>query len=485
MHGKNLDAFVMPRQDSPIYEGLVDGIDRATGLAKALFEEVTDNRSHQPTEHVRYLPHPINFSVASQMRKMSPHHAACLDQLTDAAIGLGYKEDAAKKRKTEMEGEIETDSDEDAKLNEIADALDPLCGGPGCWEALLDQATADAASVGNGYIEVSRGRSSDKINGLFWVPAPTVHIALEPDRFQWFRQTKAGTWSGGATLTRDHVPFARFGMIDDTTEYEEPKTWSSLERKLPVGRPKKSVPDTNKLHELIHFKLPTNQWELYGGPRYLSAVPYIHLVQQMVQQQSDLFHNRGVPDFLLFLLGVSLGEDDWTNLKNMVMARTGNANVGKAGVFQVKEAADKASVEMLQMADGSAAAETISKLHDAMALSICSAHRVPPLLAGITVSGKQGAANELVQSLILFEKQVVRRFRRMVTRTLAGTLGHPELGVEGLAGEKFEFASIIDQLDMFTVDSIAKAKGEAAAQPDRDFAEGTQKRGPASSGKQT
>jgi hypothetical protein len=188
-----------------------------------------------------------------------------------------------------------------------------------------------------------------------------------------------------------------------------------------------------------------------------------------------------VPDFLLFLLGVDLDTPDWETLKTTIRAKAGSSVAGKGAAFQIADAGDNTKIELLKLAEGSGEAEHLSKLHDAMALSICSSNRVPPLLAGITLAGKQGAANETVQALILFERQVVRAYRRLISRKLHRTIGHPELGVEQLKGEKFHFASMLDQLDMFAFDTMARSKDEAAKQPDRDFSQGTLKRGRAAS----
>ena len=49
--------------------------------------------------------------------------------------------------------------------------------------------------------------------------------------------------------------------------------------------------------------------------------------------------------------------------------------------------------------------------------------------------------------------------------------------MEGLADETFHFASMLDSLDMFSVDTMARAKQESVAQQGRDFSQGTLKRG--------
>ena len=449
---------------SPIFEGCMPAIREGMALAKALYTGDEESYSSQPSETTDFVPHRIDMGVASQMRRMSPHHAACLDQIRDAAIGVGYYEDIKRKKEQEQEGEWDGQTPHQDK---IADLLDPLCGSSS-WESVLMQAVDDMLATGMGYLEVARDVKG-AVRGIYWVPAATIHKAREHNRFTWWRQTKSGTYSNGDLLETDHVPFARFGTADVA-----PKKSATLADWVKSGRQGKP---NRRLNEIIAFELPTNLWEDYGAPRYLPAVPYLHLVQQMIQQQSDFFHNRGVPDFLLFLMGVSLADKEWTQLTNVIKARAGSSNVGKGAAFQVPETSDKATVELVKLASDAASAEVISKLHDAMALSICSAHRVPPLLASITLAGKQGAANETVQALILFERQVVRGIRRIISRTLRCSLGDVDNGVEGLADETFHFASMLDSLDMFSVDTMARAKQESVAQQGRDFSQGTLKRG--------
>jgi hypothetical protein len=115
---------------------------------------------------------------------------------------------------------------------------------------------------------------------------------------------------------------------------------------------------------------------------------------------------------------------------------------------------------------------------DTLAMHIVSAHRVPPVLAGILVPGKLGANNELPNALAAFQALVMGPAQRNFSNVLAATLGNPEFN-QGLGltekdfmGEEGNgFRTILEEMGsgmagLTEMDTMARMKepiGEAVA----------------------
>jgi hypothetical protein len=83
---------------------------------------------------------------------------------------------------------------------------------------------------------------------------------------------------------------------------------------------------------------------------------------------------------------------------------------------------------------------------EALATTIVSAHRVPPILAGILIPGKMGAANELPNSIMAFQTLVIGPMQTIWQSILGATLGGKFNGGLGLKPKDFEFKSIVDAM---------------------------------------
>src|SRR4030066_147961 len=73
-----------------------------------------------------------------------------------------------------------------------------------------------------------------------------------------------------------------------------------------------SIPEETAatISEVIHFRKPSSASRWYGVPDWLAAVPKIELSHCMDQFQLDFFTNRGVPEFMLFILGAQVTPPD-------------------------------------------------------------------------------------------------------------------------------------------------------------------------------
>ena len=115
--------------------------------------------------------------------------------------------------------------------------------------------------------------------------------------------------------------------------------------------------------------------------------------------------------------------------------------------------------------------DEINASSDPLALMIVSAHRVPPLLAGIQIPGKLGATNELPNALSAFQKLVIDEAQTIFHETLGLTLGHGSDGIRGLDMDDFAFSSILDEFNIGQMDTMSRMR-EPVTGSDRDLEDG-------------
>lgn len=444
--------------------GVFDGERHATlgsALAKAAAPTVEKAGVTQPEGVV---PHPFNFEVAVNLRKANPHLSSCLDALRNAMVGQGMK---------------------DTKVEE---RLDKMCY-PSSWDDVKVRTVDDMLACGIGFMEVVRN-TNGKVAGLFWLPAQTVFFEMESR----FKQS-GEDFDGTPLFVKNDGPgfhFVQMGgdlpiLAEERTGIDEgdgnPRfaLFGDRRRMFSQEQYKKQKVKT----EIIPFILPTNLWELYGAPRHLSAIPYIELISEALQQRFDFFHNRGVPDFLLFLRGMQLDDDQWNHLTSAMNASSGAGNKGKSAAFQLSANADATAIDLLRMGVDYDIDGGMVQLHDMGANAICSSTRVPQVLAGVQTTGKQGAANETVQGTVTFEILAAKQPRETFSSTLERTLGREE----PFTTADFDFIPLTDAMmeivsdpRFVAADTMANSKKESAAQGGRDFSKGRQVNGQGATG---
>lgn len=401
------------------------------------------------------VPHPIVMQNAIALMAAVNIHETCILTKRDATVGLGF-ETEADRQKQQKQQELDQFNHEVAlgrqkmpgsppvapaktakadppptdqtkgpsNRSPVDEKLDPLCEDG--FQTLLNQVGEDYKNTGNGYIEVVRDGSS--IVSLWHIPAPAVHVFLEAERPNRHFEIQG--------VNSSPVKMARFG------DAEELRRRIKLTGQTP--------------NELIHFKAPTARSRYYGLPEWLSCVPWLELAQMMMQYNFDYFQNRAVPDLMVLLTGAQLPQQHIDALKAALKETVGAGKRHRTLVVQIPGVDVKAQIERLN-ADNR---EKFKELWETVQLQIVSAHRVPPLLAGVTLPGKMAAANELPNALIAFQTLYIDQHQKIFSRTLGETLGSSDAGL-GLSPEDFVFKKITDYYDMGQVDTMSRMRQTA------------------------
>jgi capsid portal protein len=300
------------------------------------------------------------------------HHSNCIETKRDAICGLGMKNE-----------KIET-------------RLDKFCRST--WTETISDVMEDRWINGNGYLEVVRAVKSGAIRGLHHIPAPRVFIVVEENGYD-FHYEIVGSTNGAGNTAR----FARFG------------DYKRFSRLYPDYRSRGAT-----YSEIVHFRQPSSQSKWYGVPGWLSAVAAIELVQCMHQFSYDFYLNRGVPEFMLFLLGKEVDKPTWDNIQKQLQ---GGIGLGKSHKSLLANLPDEGMTVQLEKLAVENSDKDFGNHLNYLALEIVTAHRVPPALANIQVPGKLGATNELPNAILSFQSLVIGPAQRLVQTTLFNTIG--------------------------------------------------------------
>lgn len=355
--------------------------------------------SNQGSQFGRRL-HLIAKDRARDMRDFNVHHSACIDAKVTSSVGLGHRE------------------------QKIHDVLDPLC--QFSWQDTLNAVAEDLIEGADGFIEVVRGDRSNQelITGLFHVSGPNTFVEVEEQD----NNTNYHYSVIGETTRGNDVVMARFGDLARLKErfgvgQGRRGRPSKMQRERAQRRRAHTLSGSIMDSEIIHFRRPTARSRWYGFPDWLAGTPSIELVQCMTQHEFDFYFNRGVPEFLLFLIGQQLPSNCWEEVKNVLGSGQGLGNSHKSGAFHFPVSPEEMEVVLHKLALENTEDGAFSAKSDTLASQIVSVHGVPPILAGLQIPGKMGGNNEGPNSLLLFQRRKLSAIQKLVSSTLACTIG--------------------------------------------------------------
>ncbi len=362
--------------------------------------------------------HLIDKLVARELRDFNTTHSACLDAKTSSTVGLGHRDE------------------------EIHEVLDPLC--QFSWQDTMDALADDYWETGECFLEVVKGNEEnpEEITGLFHLESAQVFVEVEEeDNSELFHYVVIGETSGAETTV-----MAKWGDLERLIERFGQKGKDAKDTSGNANdAPKRSALGGVVVNsEVIHIRQGRNRSRWLGFPDYMSAVPSIELVQCMTQHEFDFYFNRGVPEFLLFLIGRNINKETWQKVETMIQASQGLGNSHKTGGVQIPGTPEETKVQVEKLAMEDSGQNGFSDKSLTLAMLIATAHGVPPMLANILLPGKIGAANEGPNALMIFQKrklgQAQRNFSTMFARTLGSKgikFSQPDGASKTLTAEQF------------------------------------------------
>src|SRR5690606_35068009 len=134
--------------------------------------------------------------------------------------------------------------------------------------------------------------------------------------------------------------------------------------------------------------------------------------------------------FMLFFLGQQVENENWKKITSVLQQSVGVGNSHRSVVVNMPEWQGEGKEILLhKLAMETGKDDDFGEKSEQLALAIVSAHRVPPLLAGIQIPAKLGATNELPNAIMAFQLLVVGPYQRVFEQTLGKTLGEEGLGL--------------------------------------------------------
>lgn len=409
-----MEVVRVVRQTLDIYGG--EGSKMFSLLKKATLEaaEEMDRRRADTNSSISVGVKPplIDKLMARELRDFNATHAICVDAKKASSVGLGHR---------------------DQKIHEI---LDPLCRFS--WQDTLDALADDYWETGECFLEVVFGDKDDPrlVTGIYHLESAQVHVEVEEEnnseRYHFIVEGETGDsaslvmakWGDLEDLKR------RFGVVEDATELGEdelpPEATRTANEVVQRSDRTGTLAGSIVNSEIIHIRQSTNRSRYYGYPDYMSAVPSIELVQCMTQHEFDFYFNRGVPEFLMFLIGKNIGSC-WEKIKETFKASQGIGNSNKTAAFHIPGSTEEVKVQIEKLAMEDAANSGFSEKSGTLDMRIATAHGMPPQLANIALPGKIGAANEGPNAMLTFQMRKLGQAQKNFSRMLAITLGSEDI----------------------------------------------------------
>jgi hypothetical protein len=461
-----------------------------------------------------FKQHPFNYESADVFASYNVHHSACIEAKVMATVGLGFvratvEEEVEQITPIEQAEQDQANIDADRELkgreidvkekqaakrpaavkkamvkqpkidqatgkpelearSEVSRVLDPLC--KTTFQDVLIKMEYDRASKGSGFIEVTRGEDGAPA-GIHHAPANSVFVVVDDDEGN-FHYEVVGLSNGGPWSR----VFAAYGDVDGLIERASknggylPGVAGDIRlnraTKRPGRPPKSNSRAQDRLSEIIQFDLPSPVSRHYGYVEWLSATIRLELVQCLHRHTYDFFLNRGVPEYILAIVGAKIQKKDWDRLEEKMQAHIGPGNSHKSMQINIPEKG--AEVQLHKLALEGKTDGLFHELDEALAVGIVSAHGVPPLLAGIQIPGKLGATNELPNALMAFQSLKIGPRQEQIEQKLQNTIGQ-EMGLDE---KELKLRTILETIDVNKADTIGRMREPLAAAGGRDLSAG-------------
>jgi hypothetical protein len=267
-------------------------------VAKAYSLEVTeaaDGSSSQVDEEELITPDdcfqpPANLEQLAHLTSVNGERRSVIEAIARNTVGLGYEPEIIQGLETRIEGEPDEALAQVRNTLEVLAARDQRLDSPTFTELLMAVKT-DEEETGQGYIEVSRNRTTGRINGLYHLPAKRMRRLKDRSGYKLLSASEAQYPTTGTLGEPRDVRFYNFG---EKVAY------------APDGRP---LPRLAKgglrwaTQEVICFRIYTSESREYGLPRDV-GLSHDYLADMLAGETNvSFFGSSGTPPTLVFVSG--------------------------------------------------------------------------------------------------------------------------------------------------------------------------------------
>ncbi len=214
---------------------------------------------------------PVDFSALLELSLTNAYHWRCIDLISDAAVGVGYR----------------TGKGAAAFLEDVSE--EPFLD-------ILKRFAFDLEWSGNGYLEVARDVPG-RISEVYHAHAQTMW--LSPD----MNGNKVGGYIQNANI--EPVKFSMLGQV---------------------------IPEQN---EMLHARTYSPLSSFYGLPRWIAVMEALRQDCEKKIFLSSFFRNSAVPDLAVILEGAEFDEQTENTLKNSLTELKGADNAHKTLLLSI------------------------------------------------------------------------------------------------------------------------------------------------------
>lgn len=301
---------------------------------------------------------PYSLTALAELYELNSTHKSCVDAKTTNIVGLGYRF---------LPTVPEADGEQRARLERLFDSCNPEM----TFADLMRAVWTDVETVGNGYLEVTRGAAGE-IDGFYHVPATTVRV--RSDR-RGFVQIRDGRTRHFRNLGGEPAP--------------EPETGETQ-------------------NEIMHLRKYTPQSTYYGVPDILPAISAIAGDRAAAEYNVSFFEHNAVPRMAVICEGGEMTKDLIREIRRFMESEI-RGHAHRTLLLQVPNTNTTLRFEPL----GQIRSEDAGFLDYRRANrdEILMVHRVPP--SKITIVENANLANSKDQDKT-FREQVVRPEQRRI-----------------------------------------------------------------------
>ena len=367
------------------------------------------------------VPLPFEADTLLVLKDNCSYFDACVKQIAKDVVGQGYTielREGAKENKQELESINNFIKNSGGDRDET-------------FEQTLERGLIDWGCIGWWGWEVSRaaaGKNKGYVNGLWHVPAQTIRVHKDHDKYCQVRGDKK-------------VWFKRFGLKDDIDLH------SGLTVSEERLQEEKEDPETKKIeraNEMIFYRNYYPQSDYYGAPNILPSVGSVTGLIGVRDYNLAFFENYGVPAALIILKG----RWDKASAKKICdfldVEIKGSDNAHKTMAIHPSKDSEFIFEKLsMEVKEGSFDKYQISLRNEVLVV-----YKMPPYRIGIAEVGKLGGSTAS-ESTRIYVSSVITPLEKTVERLVTD-----KLFVEGLGVKNYTFN--LNELDIRDLDAIAK-----------------------------
>jgi hypothetical protein len=155
--------------------------------------------------------------------------------------------------------------------------------------------------------------------------------------------------------------------------------------------------------------------DIYPLPQYISSMNDCFLDGQISYLQKSNIINSVFPSFMIKVAKNFDSKLELQQFKDTIEKAKGAPEAGRIMTFVANDVSQLPTIESIPGNQNDKIFDSTLSRVDA---NICRAHQIDPLLTGIRVAGSLGSGNELKESYVIFEKNVILPIRTMVEECL-------------------------------------------------------------------